>query len=33
METLQVLYTFLYEYSVDPPFIFNTAAILLGVDS
>jgi hypothetical protein len=34
METLQILYTFLYYYGVGPPFTFNTAAVLLAaVDS
>jgi hypothetical protein len=33
METLQILYTFIYEYRVGPSFAFNTAAILLGIDS
>jgi hypothetical protein len=33
METLQILYTFLYNYGVRPPFAFSTAAVLLGMDS
>jgi hypothetical protein len=33
METLQILYTFLYQYGVGSPFAFNTAAVLLGMDS
>jgi hypothetical protein len=33
METLQILYTFLYEYGVGPPSAFDTAAFLLGMDS
>jgi hypothetical protein len=33
METLQILYTFLYLYGVGPPFAFNTTAVLLGMDS
>jgi hypothetical protein len=33
METLQILYTFLYQCDVEPPFAFNTAAVLLGMDS
>jgi hypothetical protein len=33
METLQILYTILYEYGVGPPIAFNTATILLGMDS
>jgi hypothetical protein len=32
METLLTLYTFLYWHDVDPPFAFNTAAVLLGMD-
>jgi hypothetical protein len=32
METLQILYTFLYYYGVGPPFFFSTAAFLLGMD-
>jgi hypothetical protein len=32
METLQILYKFLYYYGVGPPFALSTAAIL-GMDS
>jgi hypothetical protein len=28
----EILYTFLYQYGIEPPFAFNTAAILLGMD-
>jgi hypothetical protein len=33
MGTLQILYIFLYEYGVGKSFAFNTAAILLGMES
>jgi hypothetical protein len=33
MEILQILFIFLYYYGVGPAFVFNTAAILLGMDS
>jgi hypothetical protein len=33
METLQILYAFLYYYGVGPSFPFNTAAALLGMNS
>jgi hypothetical protein len=32
METLQILYIFLYLYGGEPPFIFNAAAIRLVMD-
>jgi hypothetical protein len=31
--TLQILYTSLYQYGVGPSFVFNTGAVLLGMDS
>jgi hypothetical protein len=31
METLQILYIFLYQYDVRPYFAFNAAAFLLGM--
>jgi hypothetical protein len=32
METLQILFTFLYYYGAGPPFASNTTAVLLGMD-
>jgi hypothetical protein len=33
MESLQILYAVLHEHGVGPPFDFNTAAVLLEIDS
>jgi hypothetical protein len=33
METLHILYTFLYLYGVGPPFAFSMTTVLLGMDS
>jgi hypothetical protein len=32
MEALHIVYAILYEHGVEPPFAFNTAALLLGID-